>query len=87
LIFVEVEPKVGLVVDVADFLGLQVPGLVGIEFLWYCALCLLQFVEEGGGDGQEIAASEFEDFASVTEGSAYKVRTKSIAAIPMTMVL
>jgi hypothetical protein len=81
------EPEVGLVVDEADFLGLHVPGLVGIESLWYCALCLLQFVEESRGDCQEIAASEFEDFASVTEGSAYKVRTKWIVRIPMTMVL
>ena len=75
MILVEEIPEIGLVVDIADFGQRPIPGSVRIEFLLYCAFALLQLLEEGRGDSQEIAAGEFEDFARVTEGGASNVRT------------
>jgi len=77
LILIEEEPEIGLVVDVADFGQGPIPGSVGIEFLFYRPLALLQLIEEGRGNSQEIAAGEFEDFARVTEGGASNVRNRN----------
>ena len=63
-------PEIGFIVDVGDFLDGFISRLICVEFFGYFTLCLLQFVEESGGDGQEVTACEFKDFACTTEGSA-----------------
>ena len=64
-------PEIGFIIDIGDFLHGLFSGFVCVEFLRYFALSLLQFIEEGGRDGQEVAAGKFKDFAGVTERSAY----------------
>ena len=64
-------PELRLIIDITDFLNRSIPCGVGIQFLWYLSLCLLQFVEKSWRNGQEIAAGEFQNLASVTEGRTW----------------
>jgi hypothetical protein len=81
-----VVPEFRFTVDVADFLDLVVSSLTCIKFLFYLALCLLQFIEKVRGDCQEITSCKFEDFPSITERGAY-ISAKYTRKIPMTIVL
>ncbi len=68
-VFVE-EPAEGFFVA-ADAVDLEGFGVVGVELFDEGFVGGLEFAEETGGDGEEVAAGEFGDLAFVTEAGAH----------------
>jgi hypothetical protein len=70
-VLVEVEAEEGLVLEVALLLDLELGDVLSLELLGNLVGAVVELLEEVGGDGEVVAASELGDLAEVTERGAH----------------
>lgn len=78
----KIEQESGLVVNVRDLLNLLSGfSLVGAQLLFDGTGGVFELLEKLGGDGEEIATSEFQDLTNVTEGSTHNDRLVAMLTV------
>jgi hypothetical protein len=70
-VLVEVEAEEGLVLEVALLLDVELGDVLSLELLRNLVGAVVKLLEEVGGDGEVVAASELGDLADVAERGAH----------------